>query len=189
MSILDENINISLGSVEDNSTSLRPWINNRLSSFLLRKIFGLPMYDEYQLERYNVHHEIDHYTLINRAGAKLMGAFKDMPIDMLTGEMIVSTFAMHDIRVDAVMVCPYNRNIDYRNPERSHLVFELYRLNKRGHLKSFASIEVLDHFANASKWRCIYGMWSGYKKNAGEVSRPFRWGLPIYQAPRTHILQ
>lgn len=189
MSILDADINIPLGSVEDNSTSLRPWVNTRMSSYELRKAFGLPMYDEYRLERHSQYHEISHYTLINRARAKLMDAFKDIPIDMLSGGMIISTLAMADIKADAIMAYPYNRNVDYRNPERSHLIFELYRLNKRGRLKAFASIEVIDHFANASKWRCVYGMWSGYKKNAGEVSRAYHWGLPIYQAPRTHILQ
>lgn len=189
MSILDNDINISLGSVEDNCTSIRPWVNNRMNSYQLRQAFGLPMYDEYQFERYGVHHEISHYTLLSRACSKLAETFKDIPIDMLTGEMITSTLATSDIHVDAVIVYPCRPLTDGRRLERTQLIFELYRLNGRGQYKLFAWVEIIDHFANSLKWRHILKMWSGYKKNAGQISKKYRWGFPIYQAPRTHILQ
>ena len=189
MSVLSEDLNITLGTIEDNCTSIRPWVNNTLDSFMLRKIFSLPMYDEYQLKRYGGYVEIDHYTLINRAGAKLIDVFKGMNIEDLTGPLIASTLEMADIHVDTIVCNNHGKQFDDRQPMRSQLIFELYRYNKRGRLKMFAWLEVVDHFYNREKWMGVWRMWSGYKKNAGQISRNWSWGLPIYQAPRTHILQ
>lgn len=186
MSILNEDINITLGTVGENCVSVAPRINNKLESFQLRKIFGLPMYDQWRLERTDEHIEISHDGLQKMAHQALINVFTEMPVELLTGPGIISELAMHNINIDGIMMTSLAMrwSDDPRSSYRTTINFGLYKLNKRGQYKKVANVAIEDHFAHYEFWVGVAQMWAGYPRNGGQFRGRNKWGQIIYQVPK-----
>lgn len=183
MSLLNENLDITLGEVQDHCVSISARINENLDSSILRKVFSLPIYDEIQNKYWDIYKEIGHETLMRRAQQKLMDVFAEMNIEELTGSGIVWNLALNDVHIDGIVMSLFSSFWpDERSSTRTTIAFELYRLNKRNQYKKVAKVHIEDHFANAGLWRCIGKMWSQYPKNGGQFHGKGRWGWPIYQS-------
>lgn len=183
MSLLDENLNITLGKVQDNCSSIGPFIYNTVDSKALRTIFELPLYDETQLKFWKIHKEISHDGLSRRAHQRLMDAFANMDMENLTGSGILWELELNNIHIDGVIAKFYNCHDDPRSDLRTTATFELYRLNKRNQYKIVAKVAIADHWAHCDLWRGIARIWSEYPKNGGQFHGKNRWGLPYYQRP------
>lgn len=186
MSLLDKDINITLGPVGDNCVSVAPRINYKLNSFQLRKVFGLPMYDKYQLEHCGERYKIEHDALQRLAHQKLIDAFVEMPVELLTGPGITSELVMHDINIDGIMMSStaMQWSDDSRVSYRTTINFGLYKLNKRGQYKKVANVAIEDHFVNYGLWIGVAKMWSNYPRNGGQFHGRNKWGQIIYQVPK-----
>lgn len=185
MSILNENINITLGSVGDNCTSIGPRINEKLSSFQLRRIFGGPMYDSYQLEHNGIYREVQYDALRRLAHQKLIDVFSEMLVEQLTGPAMIAELSMHDVRIDGIAITYFTSQFkdDPRSTIRTILTFELFALNGRGQYKKVAQVAIDDHWANSKLWASVARVWMGYPKNGGQFHGKGKWGRHIYQAP------
>lgn len=186
MSVLDKDINITLGTVGDQCTSISPRINEKLSSFQLRRIFGGPMYDSYQLERHGIYREVCYDALRRLAHQKLIDVFTEMLVEQMTGPAMIAELEMHDIKIDGIAITNFASTWkdDPRATTRSILTFELYALNGRGQYKKVAQVAIDDHWANANLWAGVARIWMQYPRNGGQFHGKGKWGRHIYQAPK-----
>lgn len=184
MSILNSDIDITLGPVHEHCTSVLPRLKWLLDPCSLRQIFGLPEWDAHRWERYEERVEVKHDALQRLAHQKLIDIFTDMNIEQLTGPGIIGELALHDVNIDGVSITSFQSTwADEPSILQTAITFELWKRNRRGQYKTIARVSIQDDFANHKIWKGVARSWMRYSKNGGQFHGRGKWGRLIYQAP------